>query len=100
MAEAIIQARADAVDTAGVVLKSKIAEQLAPLLPEFLANYHPADAKFIGAPIDYLIFKNINKGPDSEDLIEIVLLDIKNPSRSLPNSEEDSGCRRAEENTF
>ena len=69
--------RADAVDTSRAVLKGKIAEQIAPLLPGFLAKYNPADARFIGSPIDYLIFKNMSKGKDSDDPIEIVLLDVK-----------------------
>jgi len=57
------------------VLKGKIAEQMAPLLPGFLAKYNPADARFIGSPIDYLIFRNMSK--DSDDIIEIVMLDVK-----------------------
>ena len=75
--------RADAVDTSRAVLKGKIAEQIAPLLPGFLAKYKPADARFIGSPIDYLIFRNMSKGKDSEDPIEIVLLDIKTGNAGL-----------------
>jgi predicted Holliday junction resolvase-like endonuclease len=77
LAKAIEENRADAVDTSRAVLKGKIAEQIAPLLPGFLAKYNPADARFIGSPIDYLIFRNLSKGDDSEDPIEIVLLDVK-----------------------
>ena len=75
--------RADAVDTSRAVLKGKIAEQIAPLLPEFLAKYSPADARFIGSPIDYLIFRNMSKGKDSDDPIEIVLLDVKTGNAGL-----------------
>ena len=75
--------RADAVDTSRAVLKGKIAEQIAPLLPEFLAKYNPADARFIGSPIDYLIFRNMSKGKDSDDSIEIVLLDVKTGNAGL-----------------
>jgi predicted Holliday junction resolvase-like endonuclease len=53
----------------GWFLKGKIAEQIAPLMPGFLAKYNPADARFIGSPIDYLIFRNMSKGDDSEDQI-------------------------------
>ena len=77
LAKAIEENRADAVDTSRAVLKGKIAEQIAPLLPGFLAKYNPADARFIGSPFDYLIFRNMSKGDDSEDSIEIVLLDVK-----------------------
>jgi predicted Holliday junction resolvase-like endonuclease len=75
--------RADAVDTSRAVLKGKIAEQIAPLLPGFLAKYNPADARFIGSPIDYLIFRNMSKGDDSDDPIEIVLLDVKTGKSGL-----------------
>lgn len=83
LAQAIEENRADAVDTSRAVLKGKIAEQIAPLLPGFLAKYNPADARFIGSPIDYLIFRNMSKGEDSEDPVEIVLLDVKTGKSGL-----------------
>jgi predicted Holliday junction resolvase-like endonuclease len=83
LAQAIEENRADAVDASRAVLKGKIAEQIAPLLPGFLAKYNPADARFIGSPIDYLIFRNMSKGDDSEDPIEIVLLDVKTGKAGL-----------------
>ena len=63
-------------DASKAVLKGKIAEQMAPLWPGFLAKYNAADARFVGTPIDYLIFRNMSKGDDADDPIEIVLLDI------------------------
>src|SRR5450759_1073258 len=83
LAEAIDVNRADAVDTSRVVIKGKIAEQIAPLLPGFRESYHPADARFIGSPIDYLIFHNMSKGADCDDPIEIILLDVKTGNSQL-----------------
>jgi predicted Holliday junction resolvase-like endonuclease len=83
LAQAIEENRADAVDTSRAVLKGKIAEQIAPLLPGFLAKYNAADARFIGSPIDYLIFRNMSKGDDTEDPVDIVLLDIKTGKAGL-----------------
>ena len=83
LAEAIKQNRVDAVDTSRAVLKGKIAEQMAPMLPHFLSTYNPADARFIGSPIDYLIFKNMSLGKDSDDSIEIILLDVKTGNAGL-----------------
>jgi predicted Holliday junction resolvase-like endonuclease len=77
LAKAIEEERADAVVTSRAMRKGKIAEQIAPLLPGFLARYNPADARFIGSPIDYLIFRNMSKEDHSEDPVEIVLLDVK-----------------------
>ena len=83
LAKTVAEERADAVDTSRAVLKGKIAEQIAPLLPGFLAKYNPAEARFIGAPGDYLIFRNMSKGNDSDDPIEIVLLDVKTGDAGL-----------------
>jgi predicted Holliday junction resolvase-like endonuclease len=83
LAKIVTEERADSLDTSRAVLKGKIAEQIAPLLPNFLAKYNPADARFIGSPIDYLIFRNMSKGKDSDDLIEIVLLDVKTGDAGL-----------------
>lgn len=74
------------------VLKGKIGEQLAPLLVEFHSKYDLADARFIGQPIDYLIFKNLTKlkdeiqskvPKDERSEIEIVLADIKTGGSQL-----------------
>ena len=55
-----------------------MAEQMAPMLPGF--DYSPADSKFLGDPIDYVIFKGMTEARDGggsfEDL-EVVLIDVK-----------------------
>lgn len=60
-------------------------EQLVPFLPEFEEQYDRSDARFIGAPIDLLIFDGLYS--DDEDLREIVFLEIKS-SRPALNSKE------------
>src|SRR5215471_12830697 len=47
-------ARKQSVNQARVTLKGQIGEQLAPLLPGFA--YAAADARFLGDPIDYVVF--------------------------------------------
>jgi predicted Holliday junction resolvase-like endonuclease len=59
------------------VLKGKIGEQMAPLLEAF--PFEPADARFIGSPIDYIVFSGYSK----DDPTEIVLLDIKTGNAQL-----------------
>ena len=54
-------------------------EQLIPLLPEFEEHFDRADARFLGAPIDFLVFDGLY-GPDDE-LSEIVFLEIKSGRR-------------------
>ena len=75
--EIIKQQRDDAVSKQRDVVKGKITEQLAPLLPLFqkiCPNF--AEARFLGSPIDYVIFRNLHKTESNEPL-EIILLDIK-----------------------
>ena len=61
--EAIAQSRA--------VLGGKFVEQLAPYLPEF--KYDPTEARFIGSPIDLIVFPGLASG----DPEEIVIIEIK-----------------------
>src|SRR3954467_2106503 len=71
-------ARRESVDQSRSTLKGRIAEQMAPLLPGFA--YLPADSRFIGSPIDYLVFNGYTEFADAEaaaDSLEIVLLEIK-----------------------
>jgi predicted Holliday junction resolvase-like endonuclease len=52
LASTIQSERKDAVERARAILKGRIGEQIAPMLPEFLSNFNPADARFIGSQID------------------------------------------------
>ena len=80
--------RKESVDSSRASLKGKIGEQMAPLLPEFIANYEPADARFIGTPIDYVIFKNMSKhSNDDPEPLEIVMLEVKSGNPSLTKIE-------------
>ncbi|HUV75270.1 MAG TPA: Holliday junction resolvase-like protein [Dehalococcoidales bacterium] len=61
--EAIAQSRA--------VLGGKFVEQLTPYLPEF--KYDPTEARFIGSPIDLIVFPGLANG----DPREIVIIEVK-----------------------
>jgi predicted Holliday junction resolvase-like endonuclease len=61
-------------------VKGKAWEQMAPFFPEFTAKYSPSDSRFLGTPIDYVVFKNMSKfdkKAKDENPIEIVLVEIK-----------------------
>ena len=47
------------------------AEQLAPYLPNF--PFSSTEAKFIGAPIDFLVFR----GMDAQDIEEVIFVEMK-----------------------
>ncbi len=77
-ARELTDARRDSLQRSRSSLKGQIAEQMAPLLPGF--RYLPADARFIGDPIDYLVFNGYtglrDAGADAAQL-EIVFLEVK-----------------------
>ena len=80
----LLSARRESVEKARSSLKGQIAEQMAPLLPGF--SYRPADARFLGDPIDYLVFSGYtavrDQGADPREM-EIVLLEVKQGTSAL-----------------
>jgi predicted Holliday junction resolvase-like endonuclease len=80
--------RKDAADRSRYILKGKIAEHMVPLLSDVF-KYDPSDARFIGAPIDYLIFDGYSavKDNNSDDPITIILADIKTGNAILNRTE-------------
>lgn len=61
------------------VLKGQIAEQLAPhLATDFV--WSAADARFLGDPIDYVVFDGY---ADGEEDLEIVLVEVKTQNAKM-----------------
>jgi predicted Holliday junction resolvase-like endonuclease len=84
----IEKARQQSVETSRRTIKGQIAEQLAPILAGF--PYLPSDSRFIGDPIDYIIFKGYTDFKDhhgSGDDIELVIVDIKNNKAQLSDGQ-------------
>ena len=82
--QALAQAQKRSVNTSRAVLKGKMAEQLAPIMPQF--EYLPSDAKFLGDPVDYVVFDgytDLRDGEGKAEDIEIVLIDIKSGGARL-----------------
>ena len=82
--QALAQAQKRSVNTSRAVLKGKMAEQLAPIMPQF--EYLPSDAKFLGDPVDYVVFDgytDLRDGEGRAEDIEIVLIDIKSGGARL-----------------
>lgn len=63
--------RRDVIKRSRATLKGRVGEQMAPLFPVF--DYEPADARFIGSPVDYVIFE----GHSEEEPEGITFADIK-----------------------
>ncbi|MHA2043976.1 MAG: Holliday junction resolvase-like protein [Candidatus Thorarchaeota archaeon] len=80
--------RKDAADRSRYVIKGKIAEHMIPMYREVF-KHDPSDARFIGAPIDYLIFDGYTavKDGNSDEPITVVLADIKTGNAKLNRTE-------------
>ena len=74
--------RQDAVKRSGAVKGGQLAEQLAPFLPNFPCN--PADAHFLGQPIDYIAFPGLS---DNGQADEVLLIEVKTGSSQLNSHE-------------
>jgi predicted Holliday junction resolvase-like endonuclease len=80
----IKEATKRSVDQSRSTLKGQIGEQMAPVLPGF--SYLPADARFLGDPIDYVVFNgrtNLANNGTGEQELEIVLLEVKHGQSKL-----------------
>lgn len=85
----LTKARKSSVNTSRAVLKGKMAEQLAPLLPEF--QYLPSDAKFLGDPVDYIVFdgySDFRDGDGHEEDIDVIFIDIKSGGARLSKGQQ------------
>jgi len=72
------QARRTAISQSRAVLGGKFTEQMVPFFPDF--KYDPTEVRFIGSPIDMVVFPGLAKG----DPEEIVILEVKTgPSAQL-----------------
>jgi predicted Holliday junction resolvase-like endonuclease len=79
--EAEGEIRADAVRRSTAVVSGKVSEHLAPYMDAF--PYNPKDARFLGTPVDLLVFD----GMSEDDLREIVFLEIKSGGATLTTRE-------------
>ena len=89
--------REDAIKRSRAVLGGQFSEQLAPYLTDF--PYNPTEARFIGKPIDFLVFN----GMDEKNISEVIFVEVKsgksrtNPvEKTLKNAIENNKVRWAE----
>jgi predicted Holliday junction resolvase-like endonuclease len=81
--EDLTAARRDAARRSRGVRGGKAAEQLAPLAAAFGERFDPGDARFLGAPVDFVVFDGLAQG----ELREVVLLEVKTGSGRLNANE-------------
>jgi len=78
---ALPEHRQDAIMRSRAVLGGHFSEQLAPYLPDF--DYLPTECRFIGKPIDFLVFK----GMDEKKIDEVVFVEVKSGNAKLTEHE-------------
>ncbi len=73
--------RQDAIDKSHSVTVGKMTEHIVPYLPGF--NFNPADARFIGSPIDFVVFDGLGDG----EVRKVVFVEIKTGASNLSSRE-------------
>jgi predicted Holliday junction resolvase-like endonuclease len=82
-------ARADSISRSRSVVSGKVQEHLAPLFPEFISQFNPKDARFLGTPLDFVVFDGLDEG----DVRRVVFVEVKTGRASLASRER--LCRNA-----
>jgi predicted Holliday junction resolvase-like endonuclease len=77
--ESIVKAR---LKQSRAVLGGLASEQIAPLLPGF--PYDPGDCRFMGKPVDFIVFRGMNQG----QIAEVIFLEVKSGAAKTLNEQE------------
>jgi predicted Holliday junction resolvase-like endonuclease len=77
----IPEIREDAIKQSRAVLSGQFSEQIAPFMPDF--PFKPTEARFIGKPNDFVVFK----GMDEKKINEVVFVEVKSGKSNLSDVE-------------
>ena len=69
--------RRDAVQRSLAVTTGKVYEQLLPYLPDF--PFNPKDVRFLGSPIDFVVFDGLSEG----EVSRVVFVEVKTGGAEL-----------------
>lgn len=73
--------RKDAIGRSKAVTTGQVMEQLTPYLPGFM--YDPRDARFLGSPIDFVVFDGLSQGK----VRRVILVEVKTGKSTLSTRE-------------
>ena len=76
--------RQDAINRSRAVIAGQMTEQVAPFLKGFPCN--PADARFIGKPVDFVAFPGLM---ENDEVREVLLIEVKTGTSTLSNREKE-----------
>jgi predicted Holliday junction resolvase-like endonuclease len=69
--------RKEAIEKSRAITLGKVTEHVVPFLPGF--QHNPKDARFIGTPVDFIIFDGLDEG----EVRQITFVEVKTGSSSL-----------------
>lgn len=74
--------RQDAIKRSQAVIRGKVTEHLVPFFPSFA--YNPQDARFVGTPVDLIVFDGLSNG----DVERVVFVEVKSGKSATLSSRE------------
>lgn len=74
--------RQDAVKKSEAVIRGKVTEHLIPYFPDF--EYNPKDARFLGTPVDFIIFDGLSEG----EMNKVVFIEVKSGKNGMLSKRE------------
>ena len=75
------QRRKTAIAHSRQIIAGHFSEQLAPYLPDF--PFDPTEARFIGKPVDFLVFTGLSRG----EVSEVVFVEVKSGGSKMNRNE-------------
>jgi predicted Holliday junction resolvase-like endonuclease len=74
--------RQDAVKKSEAVIRGKVTEHLIPYFPDF--EYNPKDARFLGTPVDFIIFDGLSEG----EMNRVIFVEVKSGKNGMLSKRE------------
>lgn len=78
------RAREDSITRSRSVVSGKVQEHLFPMFPEFMSEFNPRDARFLGTPLDFVVFDGLDEGGD---VSRVVFVEVKTGKSSVTSRE-------------
>jgi predicted Holliday junction resolvase-like endonuclease len=76
-------ARKDSLSRSHLTVSGRVQEHLAPLFPGFVAEFNPRDARFLGSPVDFVVFDGLDAG----EVGRVVFVEVKSGKGGLTSRE-------------
>ena len=79
----LLAARRDSLARSHAVVTGKVSEHLSPLFPAFAEQFEARDARFLGSPVDFVVFDGLDRG----EVERVVFVEVKTGGSALSSRE-------------